>query len=747
MTTTAELLHAAASALASRCDFAEDQDGAGYNKPDTHFGHNLANVPHHLWTAETTRTAWEVLGKYKEQLKGLGIDWDAIPVPIEAVASRNIKAIQVEGEAALICFPYSRALVDKVKELPGRRWNKARKVWGVPLTKTTAPALIAFAKENDFAIDPAIASGNYDEAPEVEAADLNNKAIDLVAGVYQIRFPYDPDLVTAVKTITGRKWDKEAKMWTAPATQAAMADLVAFATQNDFPLPDGLKEQAKRAVRAIQKAKKASRATDANIKIDGLGGELLPFQRAGVRYAVTNGRCLIADEMGLGKTIQAIAATQGRDAFPALIVVPASLKLNWQREFGTWLPGRTVTIVSGTKNGAGLPEADVTVINYDILTSWLTELKGRGFKALILDESHYVKNAKAKRTKAAKALAEQTDTVLLLTGTPVLNRPSELISQLEILGVLDGVFGGFWPFAKRYCKAYRGRWGLDLSGADNLQELNEKLRGSCMVRRRKEDVLTELPPKRRSVIPLELDNRADYLAAEADVCAHVADKALEAAEFKASLKGLTENQKKAAKAKRWVDAERKAEAAEQLVRIEALKQVAVEGKMAAAFDWIDAFLESGEKLVLFATHKAITKALADRYKAPKITGDTPAAKRQEAVDAFQGDPACQVIVGNIKAMGVGLTLTAASNVAFLELGWTPADHDQAEDRCHRIGQADSVNAYYLVADQTIDNEIFDLIQAKRQVVDGATDGKAARKVSILSELIKGLRRRGGGEGA
>jgi SNF2 family DNA or RNA helicase len=741
LTTAAELLHNAASFLAGRCDGAWSEDGAGYSKPDTHFGHNLANVPHHLWTGEMTRTAWEVLGKYRDQLKRGGIDFAAIPVPIEVATSRKVKAIQVEGDAAVFTFPYDRNLVDAVKTLPGRRWSKDRKVWSVPLTKTTAPLVVEFGKKHGFATDPAIAQGAYEDAPEAEVIDLATKKITQDGDKYVVQFPYDGAMVKAIKGVTGRRWDKTAKRWTVPAT--SLWELVEFGKIHEFEMPLDMTKAAEKMRAAAEAQTKASTATDADLDIQGLSGELMPFQRAGVSYAmsVTNGRVLIADEMGLGKTIQAIATIHGTDAYPALVVVPASLKLNWEREFSAWTPGKSVTVVMGTKNGAGLPDADVTVINYDILTSWVDELRNRGFASLVCDESHYVKNAKAKRTAAVKSLADGIGRVMLLTGTPVLNRPQELISQLEILGVLDTVFGGFWNFAKRYCRAHRTRWGMDMSGADNLEELNRKLRGSVMVRRKKEDVLTELPPKRRSVVPLELDNLKEYKAAEADVIGYHAAKKLEDAEFKATLKGKTPNQVKAAKARRYASEERKAEAAEQLIRIEDLKQVAVKGKMEAAFGWIESFLESGEKLVVFGTHKNVVKAIADRFKCPKIDGGTKAADRQAAVDRFQTDDECRMIVGNIKAMGVGLTLTAASNVAFLELGWTPADHDQAEDRCHRIGQDDSVTAYYLVADQTIDNEIFDLIQAKRQVVDGATDGTKAKKVSILSDLIKRMQKR------
>jgi SNF2 family DNA or RNA helicase len=169
-----------------------------------------------------------------------------------------------------------------------------------------------------------------------------------------------------------------------------------------------------------------------------------------------------------------------------------------------------------------------------------------------------------------------------------------------------------------------------------------------------------------------------------------------------------------------------------------LKQLAAQGKLAALFEWIESFLESGEKLVLFATHQNIVDAVAERFGALKITGETPQEQRQKIVDKFQIDPETKLVVMNMRAGGVGLTLTAASNVAFFELGWTPADHNQAEDRCHRIGQQNSVNVWYLLANQTIDEEIHQLIEAKRTVVDAATEGGEMEENSILQELVANI---------
>lgn len=442
-------------------------------------------------------------------------------------------------------------------------------------------------------------------------------------------------------------------------------------------------------------------------------------------------------------TVQALAVLRHENAFPAVVVCPSVVKTSWARHVKEWLPGCSVNILEGTRPNAQGNSlwADVTILNYDILPAWVQELRAAGpIKAVIFDESHYVKNHKAKRTEAAKALVKGVRVRLLLTGTPVLNRPQELLSQLGVMGRLDDL-GGFWEFAKRYCQAQKTQWGWDMSGAANLEELNERLRSTCFVRRRKSEVLAELPDKRRATVTVELDNRKEYDAAEADVVGWIGLCAARDEEFLESIKLFSEEDKKRAIRAQRATAEARAEQAEQLVRIEALKQLAVKGKMEAVKEWLKNFLETGEKLVLFAHHREVVKTLAAEFDCPSIIGDDDAESRQEAIDRFQDDPDTPLIVLSMKAGGIGITLTAASNVAFIELGWTPADHDQAEDRCHRIGQKNSVTAWYLTAERTIDEEIETLLNKKRSVVTAATEGGEAEQTSILKDLVAWLSNR------
>jgi SNF2 family DNA or RNA helicase len=326
----------------------------------------------------------------------------------------------------------------------------------------------------------------------------------------------------------------------------------------------------------------------------------------------------------------------------------------------------------------------------------------------------YTKQQLQQLRKQAKVDGKGIPYRLFLTGTPVMNRPNELIAQLTAMGRLDDL-GGFWHFANRYCGYEPGR---GMMGAHNLAELNDLLRQTCFIRRLKADVLKELPAKTSALVPMAIDNEDDYRYAESDLIGWLHEQG----DFEGA------------------DA---ATRAEHLVRIERLKQLAADGKMGAVCEWIDSFLESGEKLVVFAHHVHIVNALADRYSAPRISGAVSEKERDAAIQAFQNDPQTRLIVCNIQAGGVGITLTAASNVAFVELAWTPAAHEQAVDRTHRIGQRDVVIAWYLLANGTIDDDIYALIESKRVVVNAATDGGTAGEASILKELTTAMLKKQG----
>src|SRR4051794_22827854 len=440
----------------------------------------------------------------------------------------------------------------------------------------------------------------------------------------------------------------------------------------------------------------------------GLHGTLMPFQTAGVVYALRQRRTFIADEQGLGKTVQALAALESAEAYPAVVVCPASLKLNWLRECARWLPGRRAEPLSGRRGP--LPLAEIIVVNYDVLDARSDALADLEPGAIVFDESHYVKNPKANRTKAAIDLSARLPEPALrlaLTGTPLVNRPRELVPQLRALGRL-GDFGSGASFERRF------------DGQEARERLHWHLRATCYVRRRKDEVLTQLPPKRRITVPVPLANEHEYRHLEEDLVDWLRHAVVDPRQ-------LAEK----------IDSALRAEA---LVKLNALRHVAARGKLHAAIEWIKTFLESGERLVVFAHHRDIQAELVDAFpRAARILGTDPIEERQRNVELFQNPRGrAHLCICSLEAASHGFTLTAAASVAFLELGWTPAKHDQAEDRVHRIGQDRHVTAWYLLAADTIDERIAALIDYKRAVVGSVTDGTAGSEATVIDRLLVDL---------
>jgi superfamily II DNA or RNA helicase len=453
-----------------------------------------------------------------------------------------------------------------------------------------------------------------------------------------------------------------------------------------------------------------SRATDGEPLDLPLGGTLEPFQWAGVRYALEARRCFIADEQGLGKTVEALAALEADGAFPAVVVCPASLKLNWEREAARWLPHRTRTLVTGK---SGIPEAaDITILNYEIVSAHRDALARRRAKALVLDESHLAKNPRAKRTQAVRRLAAALPADglrLALTGTPVLNHAEELISQLRVLGRLED-FGSGARFARQF------------QGPLLEERLHWHLRRTCFVRRLKQEVLPQLPAKRQVVLPVALDNEQEYRLAEQDVIAWLREQPLDLSELDAKIARVLR--------------------AERLAQLTTLQRLAAKGKLHAALAWIHDFLASGEPLVVFARHVEVQEAVLERFPdAVHLMGRDAVPDREATVRAFQEGSGPQLLVAATRVAAQGFTLTRASNVAFIELEWTPAMHDQAEDRLHRIGQRDAVTAWYLLAAGTIDETMAELVARKRGVVGAVTDGRRLDGDNLVDELVKDLRAR------
>ncbi len=525
----------------------------------------------------------------------------------------------------------------------------------------------------------------------------NAKTAKLDGDLIRIKFPYDLHLISDIKTLHGRRWHPGNREWSAPISLGNWRKLKAW----KFDFCPSLETWYKANIK---------RKPTTNLKIDL---PLYPFQKEGVEFIERNkGRALVSFEMGCGKSLTSLAWLKLHPEIrPVLIVCPASLKLVWDYEILKWLKKQNVQILNGktpyTITG------DFVIINYDIIGSWINEIQQAQFKSIVLDECSAIKSNKANkanRTRSVRYICKSINHIIALSGTPIINRPIEFFNIIQILN--KNLFS--WKgYTERYCapeiKHYYGRAIIDYNGAANTEELHNTLCESTMIRRLKKDVLKELPEKTRSLVPLEI-NRKMY------------QKAMD------NFHKQNTNNKNPAKA---------------MAEIEKIKQEVVKAKLSGAIDWIEDFLESGEKLVIFTTHHFTIDKLKEKFKEQCviIDGRVDKDKRHENATAFQNNNTIKLLIGHIEVAGVGYTLTAASNVAFMEFSFVPAHHLQAEDRVNRIGQkADSINAYYLVAENTIEKDIVELLNNKAKVLASVLDGKSIEDTGMLTELLERLKK-------
>lgn len=633
----------------------------------------------------------------------------------------------LDNDSLALDFPYEPNQVAEVKRIPDCKWDKVARLWRCPVSRVGEAR--EFATKHGFEIDNEVLL--FTLPPRRSAQDTGVYEKD---GDIYISFPYDPVMVRSVKQIPSVTWDKKTGAWRAPLT--AINESIQWAERFGKQVSPEVVVKAKEINSQLLELAEASRAVEAEIKIGdtGLENALLPYQKAGVAYAKRAKRCFIADEMGLGKTLQAIATIEALAEYPSVVMCPPNLVLNWKAEYAKWLPHRKVATVLAGKGQKEFPQRgtyDVLVVGYSNISYWESHLIGH--RAYVLDESHYCKTLTAKRTKSARKIVASLPSgapVLCLTGTPVTNRPAEYVAQLDILGKIKD-FGGTWGFYRRYCAAFQDKWGQwHLDGASNLEELNEKLRSVCYIRRTKDQVLTELPPVFHQELTLigAGPAMADYDKAQRDIVAFLVERAKQLA-----IELGTSPQSAAVRAKM------KAEAAQDLIRLSVLRRLAAKAKMESVVEWVQQRTENGAKVVIAAHHRDVVDELANRFGGLKIQGGMAVEEVEEVKRKFQNDPKCQVITLSIQAAKTGHTLTAAQDIIFVELPWTPADLDQTYSRLHRMGQKGSVTATYALCAGTIDEEIYSIIAAKRSVVTTAIDGgPAVDEDSVGAQLVMSL---------
>jgi SNF2 family DNA or RNA helicase len=441
----------------------------------------------------------------------------------------------------------------------------------------------------------------------------------------------------------------------------------------------------------------------------------MDHQKIAVEKLLANNKFILADDMGLGKTTSAVIAALESKARKILIVCPASLKINWEREIRNY-SDRKVLIVEGRKWGSTF---DFYIINYDIIKNYHTTDKSEdsddykllvnaNFDLAIVDEAHYISNATANRTRLLNDVLETIPKVWLLTGTPMTSRP---INYFNLLKIVESPLTLNWQsYVRRYCKGYQFNVGnrkvWNTSGASNLDELRERTK-NLVLRRMKTDIL-DLPEKIVTPVFVELTSK-------------MYDEELE--EF----------------TRISTDKKNEETISVTLNRLMKIRQLIAYEKIPFTCELIDKCLEQGKKVIVLTNFTMSLDMIHEKYKKNSVTldGRMNKDKRQENVDRFQNDDKIKVFIGNIKAAGVGITLTAAEVVIMNDLSFVPADHSQGEDRAYRYGQKNSVLVYYPVFENTVEKIIYNILQKKKNVIDQVM-GDGEYSESFSKDLLKHL---------
>lgn len=544
--------------------------------------------------------------------------------------------------------------------------------------------------------------------------------IELKGDNFELSFKYKTSIIDRVRQIPGRRFDGTKKVWIVPTRSRVELERVIYQIQQfeNINWVNGTEKKEEDIAYDIPELPDLT--VPHNLKI-----QPYPYQLKGIARGLELKRFMNCDEPGLGKTLQSIATINLADAFPCLVICPSSLKINWLREWEKFTDKKAMILTDKVRDTwtfffqTGMHQ--VFIVNYESLKKYFVQRikKAEGwtlrdvefrnsinlFKSVIIDESHRCKSASTQQAKFCKGICTGKEWVIELTGTPVVNRPKDLIPQLSILNRMED-FGGYKPFVNRYCSGQRE--------ASNLKELNFNLWQYCMFRREKSLVLTDLPDKIRQVNTCEITNRKEYMDAERDLIMYL---------------------------QKYKDADddkiEKALRGEVMVRINILRQISARGKVRDVIEFVKDFRENGKKIILFCSlHEVVDQLKRYFPTAVSVTGRDSQDEKQRAVDAFQNNPKADIIICSIKAAGVGLTLTASSNVAFVEFPWTYADCCQCEDRAHRIGQKDSVTCYYFLGRRTIDEKVYRIIQEKKNIANAVTGSTEDIEENIVDMVAR-----------
>ena len=558
---------------------------------------------------------------------------------------------------------------------------------------------------------------------------MREYTIDTTNKTVVFEFDFDKDIIAEIKSSDyNSRFNPELKHWVVPVNDWSKNTIKKIITKYNF---QPKKRKDEKDVIVDYSIKDVDLAYIKGL-CDARGFTYTPrdYQLESLGYALNKGNLINGDDVGLGKTFEAIIYAETTNSFPCLVIVPASVKYNWGEKWQEIVgSNRDISIIESaeTKTRKNNWNAEVVIINYDIIgkkqgsgaTVKFKELTSTKWKMVIFDEAHFLKEKKAQRSKAAKMIIKPKDIkIQLLTGTATMSKPVELWNLLLLIKSEKYVAEDWYQFVRRYCGGYIGKFGWVTDGATNILELNQKLRDNCYIRREKKDVLKELPEVITEVIKVPITNKRAVIKATDNIIEYILEtKGVEAAE--------------------------KAEEAEHLVALGTLRKLSIDGKLKAIESYLKDWSQSNEKLLVFGLHREPLDYLAEKFKAELIAGGVSSKDKQRIVKEWQTNKS-QFLFANMESAGTGVDglQNVCSNMIITELPWRPSDLWQVIGRLDRSGQKNSPNIKYLLSDDTIDIQMWEMLQAKEEVITAVNKGQDIKKSeSGMRAVMKKLKQK------
>lgn len=554
--------------------------------------------------------------------------------------------------------------------------------------------------------------------------------IDDLNKTINLKFDYDTDVISSIKECDyNTRFNPEYKEWIIPVNDWSKPKILSLVKRFEFK--QVVKEEEQEVVVDYSRSKVDLAYVKGLCDSKGFTYTARDYQLECLAYSMEKGNVLNGDDVGLGKTFESILYAETSNSFPCLVVVPASVKYNWKEKWEEITGNkRNVAVIESkeTKKHKNDWNADVVIINYDIIgkkqgtgaTVKFDELVDKDWNMVIFDEGHFLKNKKSQRAKASLKISKNTEgKIQILTGTAIMSKPVEIWNLLVVLK-MDKLIAKDWhQFVHRYCGAYRGKFGLVTDGATNILELNKVLRDSCYIRREKEDVLDELPAMIEQVLQMPITNKKAIEKATDDFINYITEtKGEEAAD--------------------------KAMAAEHLVALGVLRKLAVEGKLKAIEQWLKDWKECypDKKVVIFGVHREPLEKLSDKFKSLIINGGVSSKRKQEIVKEWCSNDDT-FLFANIDAAGTGVDglQKVCSNMLIIELPWRTSDLVQVKGRLHRSGQKEPPNINYMLSDETIDTQMWDMLSEKERVTEAVNKGIDVKKQgsgmrAVIKKILK-----------